>query len=436
MSTAEQQPSVLDALASTWDTCPMFEQLREHAPILHVPELNAWVLSRYDDVLSVVRDTKRFGAMPPDLVGEVPDELKDRLPHGYAPWQPALVNTDPPEHTRVRKLAQKALTPKAVAAHEPEIQAVADRLIDAFVADGRADLVDNYATPMPVQVLSGFFGIPPADHRQFREWTLGIVELFVPSITDERRLALAREQADFNDYVSAVITERRRAPGDDLISGLILAQEENEASLSDREILGIVGQLIIAGFETSAGGISFALYKLCEQPEMLARVRDDPGLVPHVVEEALRRLTPARGIVRRVNEDCDFHGQQVKAGSNIFALVQSANNDERVFSCPANFDIDRDPAEMRKSVHFGLGPHRCIGLPLAQLDMRIAIETAIRRLPNLRVVADQPITVQPGMIFHRPERLEFEWDIVASAGADAIARSPRGRSRGGEEEGP
>jgi cytochrome P450 len=143
----------------------------------------------------------------------------------------------------------------------------------------------------------------------------------------------------------------------------------------------------------------------------LERVRQDPSLVANVVEESLRRLTPARGIVRRVKQDCEFHGLQVKAGSNIFALVQSANNDEHVFSCPANFDIDRDPVEMRKSVHFGLGPHRCIGMPLAQLDMRVAIETAVMRLSNLRVVADQEITVQPGMIFHRPERLEFEWDV-------------------------
>ena len=416
MSTLDSQapPGMLDVLRSTWDTCPIFEQLREHAPVLHVPELDAWVLSRYDDVLRVVRDTEGFGAMPPDLVGEVPAEVADQLPHGYAPWQPALVNQDPPEHTRIRKLAQKPLTVKAVAAHEAEIREVANRLIDAFVDRGRADLVDNFATPMPVQVLSGFFGIPPADHRQFREWTLGITELFVPSITDERRLFLAREQVDFTNYITAMITERRQSPGTDLISGLILAQEENEQALSDQEILGIVGQLIIAGFETSAGGISFALFKLCEQPSVLARVRDDPSLVPRVVEESLRRLTPARGLVRRVKHDCEFHGQQVKAGSNIFALVQSANNDERVFTCPAKFDIDRDPVEMRKSVHFGLGPHRCIGMPLAQLDMRVAIETIVARLPNLRVVPDQQITVQPGMIFHRPERLEFQWDVSSA----------------------
>jgi cytochrome P450 len=414
MSTA-QQPSMLDALRSVWDTCAMFEQLREHAPCLHVAELDAWILSRYDDVLRVVRDTERFASMPPDLVGEVPAELADRLPHGYAPWQPALVNTDPPEHTRVRKLAQKPLTPKAVATHEGEIRTIANRLIDAFAGQGRADLVDSYATPMPVQVLGRILGIPDADHHQFREWTLGIVELFVPSISEERRLHLAREQVGFNDYVSALITQRRAEPGADLISGLILAQEENEASLSDREILGIVGQLIIAGFETSAGGISFALYKLCEQPETLQRVRDDPSLVPRVVEESLRRLTPARGLVRRVKEPAVFHGQTIPAGSNIFALVQSANNDGTVFDCPERFDIDRGPSEMRKSIHFGLGPHRCIGMPLAQLDMRVAIETIVARLPGLRVVEDQQITVQPGMIFHRPERLEFEWN--ASSGA-------------------
>jgi cytochrome P450 len=407
---ADAQPSMMEVFRSTWDTCPLFGQLREHAPVLHVPELDAWVVSRYDDVLAIVKDMDRFGAMPADLVGEVPDELKEALPHGYAPWQPALVNTDPPEHNRIRKLAAKPLTPAAVKAREGVIRQAANDLIDVFIADGRADLVDNFATPMPVHVLIKILGVPAEDHQLFRDWTLGITELFVPSITDERRLELARDQVNFNEYLLDAIARRRVDPGDDLISGLILAQEQSEKSLTDREILGVVGQLVIAGFETSAGGISFSLYKLCEDRDLLARVRNDLSLVPKVVEESLRRLTPARGIVRHVKEDVEIRGNKISKGSNIFALVQSANNDENEFSCPEQFNIDRDPAEMRKSMHFGLGPHTCIGISVARLDMKVAIETAITRLPNLRLVPDQAIRVQEGMIFHRPERLEFEWD--------------------------
>lgn len=407
----DAQPSMMDVFRSTWDTCPLFGQLREHAPVLHVPELDAWVISRYDDVLAIVKDLDRFGCMPADLVGEVPDELKGALPHGYAPWQPALVNTDPPEHNRIRKLAAKPLTPAAVKVREGVIREAANALVDVFVADGRADLVDNFATPMPVHVLIKILGVPAEDHQKFRDWTLGITELFVPTISDARRLELAREQVHFNEYLLDAIARRRESPGDDLISGLILAQEQSEKSLTDREILGVVGQLVIAGFETSAGGISFSLYKLCEDRELLARVRDDLSLVPKVVEESLRRLTPARGIVRRVKEDVEIRGHKISKGSNIFALVQSANNDETEFSCPERFDIDRDAAEMRKSMHFGLGPHTCIGINVARLDMKVAIETAITRLPNLRLVPDQEIRVQEGMIFHRPERLEFEWDI-------------------------
>ncbi len=408
---ADAQPSMMDVFRSTWDTCPLFGQLREHAPVLHVEELDAWVVSRYDDVLAIVKDLDRFGAMPADLVGEVPDELKEALPHGYAPWQPALVNTDPPEHTRIRKLAAKPLTPAAVKVREGVIREAANDLIDAVVADGRADLVESFATPMPVHVLIKILGLPAEDHARFRDWTLGITELFVPSISEERRLELAREQVKFNDYLMDAIARRRAEPGDDLISGLILAQEQSEKSLTDREILGVIGQLVIAGFETSAGGISFSLYKLCEDQELLARVRDDLSLVPKVVEESLRRLTPARGIVRHVKEDVEIRGHKISKGSNIFALVQSANNDENVFSCPAQFNIDRDSAEMRKSLHFGSGPHTCIGINVARLDMKVAIETAITRLPNLRLVPDQSIRVQEGMIFHRPEKLEFEWDV-------------------------
>ncbi len=401
---------MMDAFRSTWDTCELFAQLRHHAPIMHVPELDAWVLSRYDDILPIIQDVDRFGCMPDDLVGDVPDELKDALPHGYAPWQPALVNTDPPQHTRIRKLATKALTPNAVRAREGAIKEASDRLLDAIRPEGRGDLMDRFATPMPVHVLISILGVPAEDHQKFHEWTLGITELFVPSISDARRRYLAREQVDFSDYLMEAITQRRKSPNDDLISGLILAQDGSEKSLTDREILGVVGQLVIAGFETSAGGIGFALYKLCEDRDLINRVRSDLSLVPKVVEESLRRLTPARGIVRRVKEDVEIRGQQITKGSNLFLLVQSANNDDSEFEDPAKFDIDRDAAEMRKSVHFGLGPHNCIGKWVARLDMRVAIETALTRLPNLRVAPDQEIRVQQGMIFHRPEHLHFEWD--------------------------
>ncbi|BBY25829.1 cytochrome P450 [Mycobacterium stomatepiae] len=408
--TAQARPSMMDAFRSTWDTCELFAQLRRHAPIMHVPEVDAWVLSRYDDILPIIQDVDHFGCMPDDLVGEVPDELKSALPHGYAPWQPALVNTDPPQHTRIRKLATKALTPNAVRAREGAIKEAADGLLDAIQPEGHGDLMDRFATPMPVHVLIRILGVPAEDHQKFHEWTLGITELFVPTISEQRRLYLAREQVDFSDYLMDAITQRRRSPSDDLISGLILAQEDTEKSLTDREILGVVGQLVIAGFETSAGGIGFALYKLCEDRELLNRVRSDLSLVPKVVEESLRRLTPARGIVRRVKKDVEIRGHQIPKGTNLFLLVQSANNDDSEFEDPAKFNIDRDAAEMRKSVHFGLGPHNCIGKWVARLDMRVAIETAITRLPNLRLAPQQEIRVQQGMIFHRPEHLQFAWD--------------------------
>jgi len=405
------QPSMMDAFRGTWDTCPVFAELREHAPVLHLPEVDAWVVSRYDDVVAVVRDDVRFGCMPADLVGEVPDELKEALPHGYAPWQPALINTDPPEHDRIRRLANKPLTPKAVQAREEEIRETANALIDAIQADGRADLVDSFATPMPVHVLIKILGVPAEDHQKFHHWTVGITELFVPTISDARRLELAREQVGFNEYLLDAIAQRRKSPGDDLISGLILAQEQNDKSLTDREILGVLGQLVIAGFETSAGGISFTLYKLCHDRDLLARVSNDLALVPKVVEESLRRLTPARGILRQAKEDVEIRGHRIPKGSKLFLMVQSANNDDMVFRCPERFDIDRDAIEMRKSIHFGVGPHTCIGQWVARLDMKVAIETVLTRLPNLRVVPGQDIRVQQGMIFHRPEKLEFEWDV-------------------------
>lgn len=400
---------LMDIFGGTWDPSPAFAKLRETRPVAHIPELEIWLVSRYEDCVTVIRDVKNYGHMPSDMMSEVPEELREALPHGYQVWFPTLINTDPPVHTRIRKLAQKPITPRAVARKEDQIRAAAHALVDGFVGDGHADIVQAFALPFPVNVLQLILGVPAEDLKKFESWIMNTTELFNPAISPETRLELARDQIDFAAYVADAIQRRREAPADDLISELIAVEEAGEKRLTDMEVQGVVAQLILAGFDSTAGALCFALMHLCRNPEILARVRDDSSLLPAVVEESIRRSTPVRGVVRHTKNDVELGGETIPAGSRVMAMVPSANQDPAQFSCPHQFDIDRDPSEMRRHIGFGQGVHKCIGQPIAQLDMRVGLEVLLERLPNLRLASDE-MPMSPGMIFLRPSKLELEWD--------------------------
>lgn len=401
---------LMDIFGGTWDPSPAFAKLRESRPVAHIPELELWLVSRYEDCITVIRDVDNFGHMPADMMSEVPEELQDQLPEGYGVWLPALINTDPPVHTRIRKLAQKPITPRSIAVKEDVVRAAAHRLIDGFIDDGQADLTRAFALPLPIAVLTNILGIPEEDQDKFEEWVRNTTELFNPAISPERRLELARDQIDFSAYVDRAIQQRRQQPADDLISELLAVEaDEGEHGLTDKEVHGVVAQLILAGFDSTAGAISFALAHVCRDRELYERLRSDSSLLPIVAEETVRRSTPVRGVVRKTKNDVELGGERIPAGSRVMALVPSANQDPAQFSCPHAFDIDRDPSELRRHIGFGQGVHKCIGQPIAQLEIRISLETLLERLPNLRLVTEE-MSLSPGMIFLRPSVLEFAWD--------------------------
>lgn len=386
-----------------------FEQLRRDTPVFHVPDADVWVVTRYDDVIQVLRDHSRFSSVHHGIMQDVPAELADQLPDGYTIDIPALVNTDPPQHTRIRKLAQKALAPSAVQRHEEAIRAITSDLIDAIQADGHADIVSAVALPLPTAVLSSVLGVPSEDRRQFEHWGRGVVELMMPTISEERRLEVATEQIAFRDYVTRIIDKRRHEPGEDLISGLILAEDGGEAALTDSEIVGIVTQLLTAGVETTTASIAITMMMLCLHPAALQRLRSDPSQIPFAIEEAIRRISPARGVLRETRGDVEIGGQVIPDQARVFALLASANHDESHFDCPAHFDLDRDRSELKRHLAFGIGTHFCIGSVLARLEMRIAIEMLLERLPDLRLPDGYEIAWDPSFIFQSPARLDVWW---------------------------
>jgi len=398
------QVSVLEG-----DTFELFAQLRAATPVVHLPDDGVYVVTRYDDIMTVIRDHERFSSMHHDILQPVPEHLRSKLPDGYLVTIPTLVTNDPPAHTRVRKLTQKALSPSAVASYEPHVRHIANELVSAFADAGRAEIIGELANPLPTRVLSTVLGIAEQDRRQFEMWAHGVMQLMVPSIPEERRIALAEQQVEFRDYVLRVLDERTRTPGTDLISGLILAEEDGEPALTHTEISGIVTQLITAGVESTAAGIGITLMMLAGHPAAMERALGDRSSIPSIVEEALRRMAPARGVLRETTRAVELSGQVIPKGARVFALLASANHDESQFDCPGRFDVDRDQAQLSRNLTFGRGPHFCLGAVLARSEIRIAVETILGRLGHFSIPAAQRIPWNSSLVFQGPLSLDIEW---------------------------
>lgn len=413
-----------DASLFAGDMYDMLAQLREHSPVLHIPDQDVYVVTHYDDVITVIRDHQRFSSKFDDLMQDVPETLRDRLPEGFLLLVPTLVSNDPPGHTRIRKLAQKALTPRKVAGHEPDIVNICNRFIDEFDADsGRVEIMCALATPLPTQVLCSLLGIAWDDRRQFEVWARGAVELITPSIPEERRLELAKEQADFRDYVFGVVDERTSRPGADLISGLILAREEGEPALTRLEISSIVTQFMTAGVDTTTSGMGNVLVMLLHHPDLMDRAIAEPAIISTIIEEALRRLAPARGALRKAMCDVELSGTLIPKGARVFGLIASANHDDSRFHCPHRYDVDRESSELKRALTFGQGAHFCLGAPLARLEIRVAITQLLARLGRLRLAESFEIPWSESLMFQGPLKLELAWDRSRTAPRSA-ARTP------------
>ncbi|MFB4319874.1 cytochrome P450 [Actinomadura sp. 21ATH] len=286
-----------------------------------------------------------------------------------------LLGMDPPDHTRLRALVAKAFTARRTEALRPRVQEITDRLLDAI--DGEADLIRALAVPLPVQVICELLGVPAADRDRFREWT---AVLTVPAPTREAR-ALRREVAlAFNDYLMGVIAERRKDPGEDLISGLIEARD-GDAALTEAELLNIVALLLVAGHETTINLIGNGVLALLQAPRQLALLRERPELLPAAIEELLRYDGPVDRASQRVAlEDMEIAGTPIPKGAWVHVSLGAAGRDPAAHPAPDELDLTRAP---NRHVAFGHGPHFCLGAPLARLEGQVAIGSLLERFPDL-----------------------------------------------------
>ena len=299
-----------------------------------------------------------------------------------------LIFTNPPQHTRIRKLVVRAFTPKVADSMRPYIQNLTNTLLDGFATTGEGDLVTEFAEPLITAVICHLVGIPDEDHAQWRKWTDDLSQAVKPVIEDEGLATADRAVLEMHAYLRTLIAARRQAPREDLLSGLIAVEEEG-TRLSEPELVSLVVTLLGAGSETSVNLISVGMLALLQNPEQLEFFRRNPALDMKAVEELLRFEPPVQNaFVRVALEDTTIGGEEVVEGELVAALIGAANHDPSIFAQPDELKLNREAA--RPNLSFGLGPHFCIGAHLARQEGTIALRSLVDRFETIEVAQEAP----------------------------------------------
>jgi cytochrome P450 len=364
------------------DPYPSYRALRELDPV-HRSSIGLFVLTRYEDVSRALREPVfsrdlETNATPGPFVGrrrQLHDTPRDR----------SMLSTDPPDHTRLRRLVQAAFTPRAIDRLRPRIQELVDRSLDRAAEAGRTELVGDLAFPVPFQVISDLLAMPTERAVELRAWSQALTQGLEPACTEEQLASADEAGGAMATYLRGVIAERRRHLGDDVLSGLIAVEEEGDV-LSTDELVATVLLLYVAGHETTVNLIGNGVLALLRHPDQLARWRSDPSLDAAAVDELLRFDGPVQLTVRVPLETVRFDDVEVAAGTPIMAVVGAANHDPAAFTAPDDLDLGRPNAA--RHLAFGGGIHYCLGAALARAEAQIAIGTLIRRFPRLELAAE------------------------------------------------
>ncbi|WP_223472104.1 MULTISPECIES: cytochrome P450 family protein [unclassified Pseudomonas] len=382
-----------------------YAALRQASPVFFSQaegQLPMWYVTGAREVEEVLLDNERFARDPSRIDAQFAAMLGGE--QSIAFLNDHMLNRDGDSHRRLRRLVNKAFTLKAVNALRPRIEQIAETLLEPVRSSGQMDVVGQYAFPLSITVIAELLGVPAQDRDDFRRWSHMIVQQVGHDLSE-----LQRCYNEFAGYMLALIDQRRAQPGDDLVSALAQVEEEG-SMLSQSELCSMIALLIIAGHETSASMIGNAVHMLVQHPKALARLRDEPALMPGAVEEFLRYDSSVeRAMVRFVTRDTELAGQRLLRGQLLMAVVGSANRDEALCANPDTLDITR-PACPHMS--FGKGTHYCLGASLARQELEIALNTLLRCCPGLQLAVD------PGAIrwryvpnFRGPEALPVCWSV-------------------------
>ena len=385
---SDAEPIVFNPLDPAFRADPysLYARMRREDPVHQAP-FGRWVLSRYADCVSVLKDPRASSDLTnTEAYQRAIEKRGDAGPDDpLLKMRPFLI-MDPPDHTRLRGLVSRAFTPKVVEGLRPRIQELVDTLLDVVAERGSIELIEDFAYPLPVTVICELLGVPPEDHATFKEWSRDLArgqdppEVVPPEVRKRSVEAMQR----FMDYFRAQIKERRKKPTDDLLSALIVAEEAGD-KLTEDELLATCVFLLAAGHETTVNLIGNGMLALLRHPDQLDKLRDDPSLASSAVEELLRYDAPVQFALRTAKEEIEIGGRTIPKGQQIIVLLGAANRDPEQFPDPDRLDITRAD---NRHIAFGFGIHFCLGAPLARIEGEIAFRTLVRRFRRLELQTD------------------------------------------------
>lgn len=397
---------------------PGYARLRAEAPVYFAESVGAYIVTRHDLLSEVLRDpgtySSRRGRSLQPLSGADREDLIAAQSEGY-PRLATLLTADPPQHTRFRRLVSKAFSPPAIAAREPLVRGIATRLIDSWFEASRIEFVEQFAVPLPLEVIAGALNVPDDRLEDFKRWSDDTVVGFGNQPTMAQILAAERGVNDLQHYLAGELAARRVLPQDDLLTALLDARiDDDDPEIADRreldvpEVLSIIQQLLVGGNETTTKMLTEMVRRLAEDPDLWRRVKNDPSLIPSVVEEAIRFASPVQAIWRVAARDTELGGVAIPRGSRLVVSFGSANRDEVVFADADDFQPDR--ANLHEHLGFGRGVHFCIGASLARMEGRVALEELTARLASLSPADTNDFTYHDSFMLRG--LLKLDLDIV------------------------
>lgn len=361
---------------------PTYAALREVQPVYWSTAWNAWIVTRADDTVAILRDPQSFsnaGRFTAFLAGLGADGGVgvSAVRNHYAS---GMLQSDPPRHTHLRPLVNKAFTPRRVEEMRPKIGAIVDGMLEEVQGGGSFDLIARLAKPLPAVVISEMLGVPSADHGLMVGWSDSIANFQATATAELARVEEGgRAIHDLEEYFRDLLAERRKVPRDDLISALA-SVEEGGAGLSEPELLSMCTTLMVAGHETTRNLLGNALVCLFREPRQLKLVQENPSLLPQAIEEVLRFESPIQRGWRRIGRDTELRGQLLREGELVFMMLGAANRDPEVVEQPDHFDVERPPG---RHLAFGFGIHFCLGAPLARMEGQVALEKLFEQMPKI-----------------------------------------------------
>jgi len=392
----------LSDLAVQDDPFDYYRQRLGKCPVWHEPDVDLYVIGGHTEARRALMDVETYSNTrhAPTVRDEAAVAYQRRLAERGWARASTLQRTDPPVHTRYRKLLNRVFSPAKVAELTPRIEEITNGLIDRVADRGSCEFVDDFALPLPGILIAEQLGLDQSDYQRFRRWADAMLALAQRRMTVEEALAEADVELEAQHFLAAEFERRREHPTDDLISRIVHAHGDDEQPFTVPELQDLMHQLVTGGFETTTGALAAGMWVLATHPDLQSRLRAEPGLVTNFVEEALRYDSPVQGLWREATRDVDVAGVTIPAGSSVMIRFGAANRDGDVFDQPDRFDVDRPDA--RNHVAFGFGAHFCIGAALARQELQSGFTLLLSRLEDIALAEPLATPTHEPSFFLRP----------------------------------